>query len=464
MTPAVDVRDAFRIFLGRRHRRAAGPTLAVEPGEIVVALGPSGREDDAPAPSRPSSSRRQRASSAPSSGAPTAAPALVFRAERLASTSTRAGSLAGPDLPADGRAPARLLGGDARAAAPLTSCSSVGFAAAPAGGRRAPGEQQRVAVCAALAHRPALLLADEPAGELDAATAGEVYRLLCELVRERGGTALVVSHDPGASAVADRHVWMRDGRVVEEARAGRDRTLVATRGWIRLPGAPSETHAVSPADAAARLVATPNGRPRRPTPTAAADAPAVAELVGVGKRYGSRTVLDGLTAAFAPGGLTAVVGRSGSGKTTLLHLSPGSSGPSAGSIVSAGRELGGLTRAELAALRRRSIALVTQEPGLVPYLSALENVELGLALRGFLADGAGWLCTVGLEERLRHPVDRLSAGERQRVAIARALAADVDLLLLDEPTARLDEASAAATGELSPASSSSAERRSLAAR
>src|SRR5262249_11857189 len=93
------------------------------------------------------------------------------------------------------------------------------------------GEQQRVALCAALAHRPALLLADEPAGELDAATAATVYRLLGELVRERGGTALVVSHDPGASAVADRHVWMRDGRVVEEARAGGDRTLVATRGW-----------------------------------------------------------------------------------------------------------------------------------------------------------------------------------------------------------------------------------------
>src|SRR5262249_15090346 len=121
----------------------------------------------------------------------------------------------------------------------------------------------------------------------------------------------------------------------------------------------------------------------------------------------------------------------------------------AGSVVVAGRTLEALTRAELAALRRRSIALVTQEPGLVPYLTALENVELGLALRGVPAEGAReWLRTVGLEERLRHPVDRLSAGERQRVAIARALAADVDLLLLDEPTARLDEASAAATGDL----------------
>src|SRR5206468_12497452 len=66
------------------------------------------------------------------------------------------------------------------------------------------GEQQRVAVCAALAHRPQLLLADEPAGELDSETAATVYKLLGELVRERGGSALIVSHDPGAAAIADR--------------------------------------------------------------------------------------------------------------------------------------------------------------------------------------------------------------------------------------------------------------------
>ena len=93
-------------------------------------------------------------------------------------------------------------------------------------------------MCAALAHRPRLLLADEPAGELDLENAKIVYGLLGELVRGRGGSALIVSHDPAAAAIADRQVWLRDGRVVEEQHAGRDRTLVATRGWIRLPGAP----------------------------------------------------------------------------------------------------------------------------------------------------------------------------------------------------------------------------------
>ena len=82
------------------------------------------------------------------------------------------------------------------------------------------GEQQRVAVCAAVAHRPGLLLADEPAGELDAANAEVVYRLLGELVRDAGATALIVSHDAAAATIADRLVYIRDGRIVEEARPG----------------------------------------------------------------------------------------------------------------------------------------------------------------------------------------------------------------------------------------------------
>src|SRR6202035_2427366 len=97
------------------------------------------------------------------------------------------------------------------------------------------------AVCSALAHRPQLLLADEPAGELDSDTAASIYRLLGELVRERDGSALIVSHDPAAALTADRQVWIRDGRVVEQAVTGRDRTLVVTRGWIRLPGVAGET-------------------------------------------------------------------------------------------------------------------------------------------------------------------------------------------------------------------------------
>ena len=121
-----------------------------------------------------------------------------------------------------------------------TSCSSrVGLA-----GRRdahprelSGGEQQRIALCAALARRPHLLIADEPTGELDAATAREVLDLIAELTREEGGTALVVSHDPASADRADRVVHVRDGRVSDERVAGSaDGAIVVGRGgWLRLP-------------------------------------------------------------------------------------------------------------------------------------------------------------------------------------------------------------------------------------
>jgi putative ABC transport system ATP-binding protein len=176
----------------------------------------------------------------------------------------------------------------------------------------------------------------------------------------------------------------------------------------------------------------------------------VAELRGVVRRFGgaARPALAGVSATFRAGTLTAVVGRSGSGKTTLLHLLAGLDRPTEGAVLVEGREIERLTRTESAAVRRTSIALITQEPGLVPHLSARENVELGLRVRGADEDAAHALAEVGLGSRLDHRADRLSAGERQRVAIARALAARPVLLLADEPTARLDQSNARAVGEL----------------
>ena len=87
-------------------------------------------------------------------------------------------------------------------------------------GELSGGEQQRIALCAALAHRPRLLIADEPTGELDEVSAAAVYTLLAELSREEGVTALVVSHDPRSAAIADRVVHIRDGRVSEERSGG----------------------------------------------------------------------------------------------------------------------------------------------------------------------------------------------------------------------------------------------------
>jgi putative ABC transport system ATP-binding protein len=160
-----------------------------------------------------------------------------------------------------------------------------------------------------------------------------------------------------------------------------------------------------------------------------------------------------LDAVFAAGKLYAVTGPSGSGKTTLLHLLAGLDTPDAGEVEALGAALGDLDRAGRAALRRAHVGFVGQQPGLVETLSARENVELGLALRGVSSQKAAalaieTLAAVGLSERAEQRVGRLSTGEQVRVAIARALAPRPEVLLADEPTARLDQANARAVALL----------------
>jgi putative ABC transport system ATP-binding protein len=148
-----------------------------------------------------------------------------------------------------------------------------------------------------------------------------------------------------------------------------------------------------------------------------------------------------------------VVGRSGSGKTTVLRLLAGLERPDAGDVRVLGEELGARDRTALADFRREHVACVAQEPDLVAMLTAVENVALGLSVRGkgqTEADEAArtWLIRVGLEQRLDHRVTHLSGGERQRVAIARALAAQPQVMLVDEPTSRLDQVNAGVVGRL----------------
>ncbi|HEV7640686.1 MAG TPA: ATP-binding cassette domain-containing protein [Gaiellaceae bacterium] len=331
------------------------------------------------------------------------------------------------------------------------------------------GEQQRVALCAALAHRPKVFLADEPTGELDAATADQVYDMLSELVREHRCTTVIVSHDPESARIADRIVRIRDGRVSEEwSRDGEasDTIVVGRGGWLRLPEELLLRAGIG-AKATARfdhggVVVTPVGGNDGPLQAEPDPAPAVeavrtslvqapvAEARGVSRRYGATIALEPTDAALFGGRLHAITGPSGSGKTTLLHLFAGLELPDAGTITVGGVELTALDRTARAALRREQIAYVGQQAGLVPHLSALENVELVLALRGITSGGpdGGRLAalaaleSVGLGERASQRVARLSQGERARVAIARAIVSKPTVLLADEPTSRLDGANA----------------------
>jgi len=153
--------------------------------------------------------------------------------------------------------------------------------------------------------------------------------------------------------------------------------------------------------------------------------------------------LRGVSVSVVAGELVAVMGPSGSGKSTLLNLAGGLDSPSEGNVTIEGVELSGLSRRELAAVRRRSVGYVFQELNLIPALTAAENVALpreldGTGPRAARAEALDALAEVGLEGLDRRFPDDLSGGEQQRVAIARALVGPRRLLLADEPTGALD--------------------------
>jgi len=477
MSVVIDVRDLFRVHQTPEGDAAAlqGLSLTVQEREVVTVLGPSGS-------GKSTFLRILAGLDRPSTGTVRvfgvelgklpAADVARYRTRTVGYADQHYARALSPELTARELVGLELgLAGatvDQRLRRADELLERVGLAdkrdARPA--ELSGGEQQRVAVAASLAHRPRLFLADEPTGELDSAAATLVYDTIGELVRAERCTAVIVSHDPESASIADRIVRIRDGRVSEEtarASGGEESIVVGRGGWLRLPEellrrSGIRSHAVARlqereivVSAATREEDTPGAA--APSLAAPAEGGVVAEVRAARKVYGrgatARAAIDGLNARFRSSALTAVTGPSGSGKTTLLHLIAGLELPTSGEIVALGTDLAALDRAGRASFRREHVGYVGQQPGLVPTLSALENVELALALRNRPPAGAlEALVAVGLEERAEQRVSRLSTGERGRVAIARALAPTPELLLADEPTSRLDQANALAVGAL----------------
>ena len=483
MSAAVELRDVFRVHSTPEGDAAAlqGLSLEVQEREAVVVLGPSGS-------GKTTLLRILAGLDRPSAGSVRVFGTELSRipARRLAdyragavgyieqqysralASELTARELVGVRLGLQG-VPRRQR--DARADELL---ERVGLAAERDAlpGELSGGERQRIAVCAALAHRPKLLLADEPTGELDAGNARVLYDLLGELTHAEGCTTVVVSHDPQSTSLADRIVRIRDGRVseetVREGAVSEGAIVVGRGGWLRLPEeylrrVGIQTRATARVEGERIVVTSVDGRTPVRTEEVAAPSEAAApggvvlRATGLVKTFahgpGRIAAVSDLDASFAAGQLYVVTGPSGSGKTTLLHLLAGLDTPDAGEVEVLGTVLNGLDRAGRAGFRRAHVGYVGQQPGLVETLSARENVELGLALRGVApADASALavetLAAVGLTERAEQRVGRLSTGEQVRVAIARALAPRPEVLLADEPTARLDQANALAVALL----------------
>jgi len=172
----------------------------------------------------------------------------------------------------------------------------------------------------------------------------------------------------------------------------------------------------------------------------------VVELVEVTKVYelprGSVKALDNVSVSIEAGGFISIMGPSGSGKTTLLNIIGCLDTPTRGRVAIGGENINGLGDDQLTRLRRDKIGFVFQQFNLIPTLTALENIQYPIILKGLNGHekkGKELLESVGIDEKLgENKPNELSGGEQQRVAIARALANDPDIILADEPTGNLD--------------------------
>ena len=179
------------------------------------------------------------------------------------------------------------------------------------------------------------------------------------------------------------------------------------------------------------------------------EAAVAARIVDGVKVYGKGTTavraLDAISADFAVGKFTAIMGPSGSGKSTLLHCLAGLDRLTEGRVLIGNVDLGSLDDKAMTLLRRERIGFVFQAFNLVPTLTAQENVTLPLTLGGKKPDQS-WLAelarALGIADRLGHRPAELSGGQQQRVATARALVTRPDLIFADEPTGNLDSRSA----------------------
>ena len=294
------------------------------------------------------------------------------------------------------------------------------------------GERQRVAIAAALAPGPRILLLDEPTSQLDPQGAEDVLAALQRLVHDLGITVVLAEHRlERVAGFVDLAVGMRRGgpvtigdpaRVLEQLSSGPPvARLGRLVGWSPPP--------LTVRDARRRAQGLDLAAPGKPESVAGTQ---VLIASGLHAGYGRHLVLSGIDVSLAEGEIVALMGRNGAGKTTLLRCLAGLHAPQSGTVEVRGR----------APVAGHNVSLCPQRPESLLFAETVTaEVEATLKAIGSKASAGTTLEALGIEElRDRHPRD-LSAGQRLLVAIASVVATDAPVLLLDEPTRGLDQES-----------------------
>jgi ABC-type lipoprotein export system ATPase subunit len=304
------------------------------------------------------------------------------------------------------------------------------------------GQKQRVAIARALANDPPLILADEPTGNLDTATAETIFQLFQRLV-DSGKTILMVTHDSNLAARFSRTIHIADGEIVPAPVNGNGNLPAPVE--IHTPHLPSLRRPSQPQSA--------NGNGTDADPAASLSQPAII-LSDVVKTYlnaaGSFAALKGVNLQMNYGQFISIVGKSGSGKSTLLNMLTGIDHPTSGQVIIGGHDLYRMSESQRALWRGRNVGIVFQFFQLLPTLTLLENTMLPMDYCNvFPANqrpqrALELLKLVGLEDQANKLPSMVSSGQQQSAAIARALATDPPIIVADEPTGNLDSHSAAA--------------------
>jgi ABC-type lipoprotein export system ATPase subunit len=337
------------------------------------------------------------------------------------------------------------------------------------------GEQQRLALAVALANGPRVVLADEPTAEVDRSGAERVVQALADARREFGATVVMATHDLDAAAKADMTYRLIEGCLRSQGTRGRvdgagnltltgdaaatvraaDVEISVEEGEVRIRPLDVRSDRARPWPVLGQERVTP--RPTGPRQYADRPSPGPLEAVvpilplltaeAVSRTYrrpgGDTTALRDVSVRLSQGQLVVLMGPSGSGKSTLLGILAGLDRPDEGRVAWCGRFLDDIPDEEASRLRATWLGVVFQALGLLPSLSAGENVVLPLLMAGVPFRQANdvaerWLGSLGLGERIDHRINELSVGQQQRVAIARALAPGPSAVLADEPTAEVD--------------------------